>query len=106
MAEDFVRVADEKDVPPGALLQAKAGDEVLCLANIEGEVHAVGNRCPHARWPLANGWLEGDEIVCPGHGMLFNVANCTLNAYRVTSDEMLSFEVKVEDGGIWVGARK
>ena len=64
MAGEFVRVAEEKDLPVGSLLQAKAGDDVLCLANVEGRVYAVDNRCAHQRWPLANGKLDGDDIAC------------------------------------------
>ncbi len=106
MAQDFIRVAEEKDLPPGALLHAKAGDEVLCLANVNGQIVAVGDRCPHANWSLGYGSLEGEDIVCPGHGMLFNVRNCTLDAYQVAPDRAFRVQVKVEDGGIWVGGRQ
>ncbi len=79
---------------------------MLCLANLDGTIYAVGNRCPHERWPLANGTLDGEEIVCPGHGMLVNVRNCTINAMQVEPGAILGFEVKVEDGGVWVGGKK
>jgi nitrite reductase [NAD(P)H] small subunit len=31
-------------------------------------VRAVGNRCPHAGGPLADGILAGDVVACPLHG--------------------------------------
>ena len=51
--------------------------DLLCVTNIGGRIFAVDNHCPHARWPIAQGWVGGEEIVCPGHGMLFNVPNST-----------------------------
>ena len=102
MPEHYVRVANADDLPPGQLLQAKAGEEVLCLANIDGQIYAIGNRCPHQAWALANGELDGEEIVCPGHGILLNVPNRTMNACRVAPDAIHNFPVKLEDGAIWV----
>ena len=104
MSDEFIRVADAADLPPGTLRQVRAQDNVVCLANIDGQIYAVDNRCPHARWPLTQGYLDGEEIVCPGHGMLFNLPNYTLNACRVAPDQVRRFRVKVEAGAIWVAA--
>ena len=104
MSDEFIRVADAADLPPGTLKQVRAQNHVVCLANIDGHIYAVDNHCPHARWPLAQGYLDGEEIVCPGHGMLFNVPNYTLNAYRVAPDQVRRFRVKVESGAIWIAA--
>ena len=97
MAEEYVRVADEADLPPGEIIHAEAHGLELCLANIEGEVYAVSNECPHASWPLDAGYLDGEEIVCSGHGIAFNVRNC-----QNSDPGMKHYPVKVEDGGIWV----
>lgn len=102
MTEGFTRVADATTLPPGALLQVRAEGAVLCLANVGGQVYAVNDQCPHERWALSRGYVDGDEIVCPGHGMLFHPANRTLNAFRVDPSQAPRYEVKVEDGGIWV----
>jgi nitrite reductase (NADH) small subunit len=102
--DDFMRVASLAELPPGALKQVRVQQHVVCLVNIDGQISAVDNHCPHARWPLAQGYLDGEEIVCPGHGMLFNVPNYTLNACRVDSHQVQRFSVRLEDGAIWVAA--
>jgi nitrite reductase/ring-hydroxylating ferredoxin subunit len=53
MSDEFIRVADAADLPPGTLKQVRAQDHAVCLANIDGHIYAVDNHCPYARWPLA-----------------------------------------------------
>ena len=47
---------------------------------------------------------EGEELVCPGHGILINLPNCTVNAMKDSPENPLikQFMTKIEDGGIWV----
>src|SRR5437868_2839793 len=46
---------------------------VVCLANVNGELSALDNMCPHRQGPLGQGWLEGDTVVCPWHSWAFHV---------------------------------
>lgn len=38
-----------------------------------GRLYALENRCPHGAVALSRGTLEGEEVVCPGHGHRFNL---------------------------------
>lgn len=58
---------------PGHLLEAEANGIALCLANIEGELSALDNLCPHRQGPLGQGWIEGRAVVCPWHSWAFDV---------------------------------
>ena len=104
MPEEFERVSEESELPPGKTRIAVAHGNELCLANIDGKVYAINNECPHERWALDAGKLDGEEIVCPGHGMLINVPNCTVNAMKDSPDNPLikRYPVKLEGGGRWV----
>lgn len=43
-----------------------------------GQVHLVRDICPHRGVPLTKGWVEGEELICPYHGLRFNGAGkCT-----------------------------
>ncbi|WP_171102158.1 Rieske 2Fe-2S domain-containing protein [Ruegeria sp. HKCCD7255] len=57
------------EVPPGTVRGASAA---LCVAHLsEGNVVALTRRCPHAGGDLANGWVDGDTVVCPWHNLPF-----------------------------------
>ncbi len=47
-------------------------EDIVFYRTEDGKPVAVQNRCPHRSFPLHNGELKGDRIVCPYHGMEFN----------------------------------
>ncbi len=71
----WVRVADLSDCPPGSLLDIEARQESLVLANVDGDLYALENRCSHQDYPLSDGELEGERLECLYHGARFDV--CT-----------------------------
>ena len=40
---------------------------------VAGRLHAVQNWCPHAGAALAEGTVDGSEVICPAHGYRFDV---------------------------------
>jgi nitrite reductase/ring-hydroxylating ferredoxin subunit len=52
----------------------RAGERWLALANVDGELYALLNECPHLGGPLGKGELEnGAELVCPWHHWRWDV---------------------------------
>ena len=48
----------------------------LCVARLsEDTVVALTRRCPHQGGDLANGWVDGDTVVCPWHSLPFDAAS-------------------------------
>lgn len=43
----------------------------MVLYRSNGQVLAVGERCPHLGAPMNDGWVDRDRIVCPWHGSRF-----------------------------------
>ena len=37
-----------------------------------GEIHLVRDICPHRGVPLSKGWVDGEELICPYHGLHYN----------------------------------
>ena len=71
------------------------------LANVEGTIYALRDQCSHEEYPLSDGELDGDEIVCVYHGARFNA--CT--GARKTLPAVLpikSFPIEVREGDIYV----
>jgi nitrite reductase/ring-hydroxylating ferredoxin subunit len=97
----FVKVADAASIPVGqGTLAEGAGIEVAVFNAGEGRFYACGAICPHEFGPLAEGWLEGDAVVCPWHGFDFD-----LRTGRCRVDEGLAiavYPVRVADGAVEV----
>jgi nitrite reductase/ring-hydroxylating ferredoxin subunit len=73
MTEDFVKVAETKDIQPSDMKAVDLAGERVCIINVEGNYYAIGNVCTHLGGPLDKGTLEGYEVECPWHGSKFDV---------------------------------
>jgi 3-phenylpropionate/trans-cinnamate dioxygenase ferredoxin subunit len=49
------------------------GGEQIALANVDGSLFAIEDRCSHDDGPLGEGRLHGGQIECPRHGARFDV---------------------------------
>ena len=73
MAE-WVRLCAISEAPlPGNVTEVEAQGVALCLANVNGELSALDNWCPHRQGPLGQGWVEGNTVLCPWHAWAFDV---------------------------------
>jgi nitrite reductase (NADH) small subunit len=69
----WVKLCTLSDAPkPGQAIETDAEGIAICLANVNGELAALDNWCPHRRGPLGQGWVEGNAVVCPWHSWTFN----------------------------------
>jgi len=72
MTEQRLRVAATSDVKEGELYPAEAAGQRLLLTRIDGQVHAVVNRCPHMGMKMTRGELCDGVLKCPWHGSRFD----------------------------------
>lgn len=71
---NWADVAKVEDLRPGTSLCAELDGKVgVALFNVEGQIFALENTCPHAGGPLGEGILHGEVVTCPWHGWKFNV---------------------------------
>jgi nitrite reductase/ring-hydroxylating ferredoxin subunit len=68
-----VKVAELSDVPPGTLKHVEVVGVEIVLANVNGTIYALADRCAHMNAPLSMGKLDGTQIICPLHYSRFNV---------------------------------
>ena len=97
MAELDVCPVDE--LPPGSVKIVIAGDIAVGVYNLDGELHAIEDRCSHDDGPLAEGEFdpEAGVAICPRHGSQFDIRTgraLTLPAYLPVD----TFPVRVDDG--------
>lgn len=106
------------DFPPGSHKVVQLGRIAVGIFNVDGELHALPNVCPHQFGPLCEGtvngttacsaatdwqfaWVRDGEIVtCPWHGIEFDI---TTGVSLVTSRlKVRTYPVRVEDGQVVV----
>ena len=105
MSEDFVKIAESKDIEPSSMKAVDVAGEKVCIINIEGNYYAIGNVCTHMGGPLNEGTLEGFEVECPWHGSKFDVRSGQPTK-PPARQPVSSYEVKVQDNNILVRKRK
>ncbi len=97
---NWKRVLEAGDLPEGEAREVIVGDEILALFNVAGNLHCLDGICPHQGGPLGKGTLEGSTATCPWHGFQFDV--CTGRYQTSTFLIQPHFDIKLEDGGIWI----
>ncbi len=97
----WVRVCGVGEAPrPGNVTEAQADGVAVCLANLNGELSALDNLCPHREGPLGQGWIEGDTVICPWHSWAFHLKT-GLSEYP--ADERVTvYPVKIVGGEVLV----
>lgn len=61
------------DIAEGAGKLVRAEGEEMAVFRSNGKLYGVQNICPHGGGQLCNGWIEGNEVVCPLHHYKFNL---------------------------------
>ncbi|WP_040790837.1 Rieske 2Fe-2S domain-containing protein [Nocardia paucivorans] len=83
------------DLWEGEIREVTIGKESILLAHLHGgEIRAYQSMCPHSRFPLDEGELDGSVLTCAAHGWEFdletgegiNPRNCRLFGFAVRRD--------------------
>ena len=69
----FIDSLHIKDVPPGKMKHVEVEEKEILLANSDGKVYALCDRCSHMNAPLSMGTLNGKVVTCAMHGARFDV---------------------------------
>ena len=70
---DFVEAARLNEVPVGTGTTVTVADKAVALFNVDGQIYAIDDICPHAGSSLGNGKLDGRIVTCRSHGMKIDV---------------------------------
>lgn len=105
-----------EDLPPGSRTMVRLGAVEVGVFNLDGAFYALPNICTHQFGPLCHGAVggtvlaraengyrlewgrEGEILVCPWHGLEFDLTSGRCLAYpRV---KLRSYPVRVVDGQV------
>jgi len=83
---EAVKIGTVKQFPKGKMKKVVVGDQEILVANVEGKLYAIGNRCTHLNAELSHGILEGLTVTCPLHDGTFDLVtgNAMYLPYNVT----------------------
>lgn len=95
------KLAETKDVlqGKGLIVNLPDGREVA-LFNIEGEIFALDNACPHMGGPLGDGEIEDSTVICPWHAWQFNIK--TGECINVPGEDAICIPIEIRNGSIYL----
>ena len=92
--------ADEVEVGHAKCF-AVDGHDPIALFNVGGTVYATADTCSHQRASLAEGEIDGDEVICPLHFQVFHIPTGEARE-GVTQESIATYAVSVVDGDVLV----
>ncbi len=104
----FIKVAKTSEIPVNSMKTVKLQGVNILLANIEGALFAIPDKCTHLGGPLGKGKLEGSTVTCPWHGAKFDVrtgealGEAKIGFIKMKVKDQPSLAIKVEGEEILV----
>lgn len=98
------RICAVEDIPAlGARIVEIAGTAIAVFRTADDQIFALRDRCPHKGGPLSQGMVHGEQVTCPLHGWVVGLRD----GAAVAPDTGCSgrYEVRVEDGEVWLDFR-
>jgi nitrite reductase (NADH) small subunit len=97
VSDEFIPACELADVRPGYAHVVTVGKY-----EVDGQLYAIDNCCPHSGGPLGEGWIKGCIVTCPWHAWSFDVTTgkMTLGDYSTVD----CFDVKVEGNQVSVSS--
>jgi nitrite reductase (NADH) small subunit len=97
----LIKLATRSDLPaPGKVKEFLAGGRFICVANVDGEICATDNVCPHWGGPLGQGTIENGKIICPWHRWDYDPR--TGETSRKADVRLTIFKIRVEGDDVFV----
>ena len=100
MSNNFVRVAEIKDVPEGTPKAVKVDGRSVALFQHKGDIYATDNQCPHMGYPLTRGRVRNGVLTCDWHGWSYDMKGG--GCFTGGCDDLDTFPVEVRDGSIYI----
>ena len=72
MSAKQVKITEAENLNPGQMLGIIVEGKNILIANIDGVLYAIDNKCSHEDAILYNGALKQDCVECPLHGSRFS----------------------------------
>jgi nitrite reductase/ring-hydroxylating ferredoxin subunit len=101
MSDAFVKVGSMNDFPAGSMKKVQVRDKDVLVANLSGEIYAIGDSCTHRHCSLSEGTIEGTIVICPCHEGRFDLTTGKVIASPPKSDEP-PYQVKLQGSDVLI----
>lgn len=82
----YLKICKDAEVTEGRVKTVTTRHGRVGLTRVNGQVCAFEDICTHDDGPLAEGELDGEEIICPRHGARFNMRTGQATKMPATED--------------------
>lgn len=94
------RVCRADEIADGSARQLK-GDNPIAVFHVGNEFFATDDTCTHAKFSLADGYIEGEEVVCALHEARFCLRTGRALSFPAVVP-LRTYPVKIESGEVFV----
>ncbi|HWX01839.1 Rieske (2Fe-2S) protein [Collimonas sp.] len=67
------QVLPKMDIAIGQRKFARIDGKDIAIFNVDGDIYAIDDSCPHSGASLFRGRLDGYMLKCPAHGLSFDI---------------------------------
>ena len=94
------RVCRADEIADGSARQIK-GDNPIAVFHVGDEFFATDDTCTHAKFSLADGYIEGEEVVCALHEARFCLRTGRALSFPAVVP-LRTYPVRIEGGEVFV----
>lgn len=94
------RVGHISEIPEDEGLRIEVGGHIVAVFKRGSRIFAVGDSCPHMGASLSEGYVDGNTVICPWHGWMFDLE--TGDSPFDEEARIPVYRINVEDGEIFV----
>ena len=94
------KVLNTSDLKYPFITKVKAGSKNICLVGVDGEIHALAAKCPHAGADISQGWCKDSKLICPFHRYSYDIK--TGRGSPGQGDYLQTYSVEVRGDGVYV----
>ena len=106
MSHQVERLCGKNDLESGTARRFEVGKHRICRVRVADDFYAIGDRCSHADFSLAEGevYPEEREIECWKHGSTFSLIDGKPQSLPATKP-VPTYEVRVDGDDVMVVIR-
>lgn len=98
---EWCKLAAKSEIESDEPYIAHAGDRVIALYDVNGQIFATSGICTHEEKCLEGGYVEDGLVECPHHSATFEIATGRA-AGGVAREDLKTYPVRLDGDAVFV----